>query len=260
MNPSRTSIRIQRILDLVATQAEVAGADLAQRFGVTPMTIRRDLETLEERGEIVRTHGGAMRAAPAVARFAFNKRRQTRIAEKRAIAAAAAQRVAPGMNVILDTGTTTLEIARHLTGVAELRVLTSSLAVASRLFAHENIELILLGGTVRRGSPDLTGRLTEGNLQSYRTDIAFIGADAVDPDGLYTDSESIAQVSRAMIASSKQTVLVADSSKFGRTAFAKFASWPDVDATVVDETVNDRHRQWLDTATNDVVYAPRGAA
>jgi DeoR/GlpR family transcriptional regulator of sugar metabolism len=253
MEKIRTSSRLRRILDLLAARPEVSVADLAARFQVTPMTVRRDLAALEKQGRVTRTHGGAILAAPAVARFAFRERQQTHLPEKRAIARAAATQVMSGTTVILDTGTTTLEVAEALAGIPGLRVLTSSLAIASALFAHEEMELVLLGGTVSRGSPDLCGPLTEQNLAAFRADVAFIGADGVDRHGLYTRSQAIASVSRAMLAGAARTILVADSSKFGRNAFVRFADWKKVDGVIVDDGLAAGVRRWLRKAVKDVV-------
>jgi len=158
MNP-----RHQKILDRLHQQGEVAVQELAEAFGVTPMTIRRDLDFLAEQNRLTRTHGGAMRSAPAVIEFAFLERNRERIAEKQAIARNAAALVEPGMTLVLDIGTTTLEVARSIASVPDLTVLTSSLAIASALYGRENINLTLLGGGVRRNSPDLSGPLTEEN-------------------------------------------------------------------------------------------------
>lgn len=260
MKRTRRAQRLERIIGLLAEAPEVTVAELAERFNVTPMTVRRDLEALEDEGRITRTHGGAVPAAPSVARFAFHERRQAMMAEKQAIARAAAQRVAPGMTVVLDTGTTTLELARLLSGVRGLRVLTTSLAIASALFAHEDMELILLGGTVNQGSPDLSGPLTEANLDTFRPDLAFIGADAADRHGLYTGSQEIAGVSRAIIASADNKVLLADSSKFGRTAFVRFAEWTDIDGAVVDDRLDAAHRRLMTRAGVDVETVACGEA
>ncbi len=257
MAKKRTSTRLEQILDLLSIQREVTVAELTERFQVTRMTIRRDMNELEKQGRITRTHGGAILAAPAVASFAFLDRQQTHRPEKLAIAKAAAKLVAPGMTVILDTGTTTLEIAKCLVGIPGLRVLTSSLAVASALFAaNEKLELILLGGTVSQGSPDLTGLLTEENLKGFRADLAFLGADGVDAGGLYTESQSIASVSQAMIASAQKSILVTTHSKFGKTAFVRFAKWKDVDSVIVGGHITAAQRRWLKKGVKDVIEAP----
>lgn len=239
------SVRRQRILEALAGKAEVGVAALAARCRVTEMTIRRDLAELERQGRLTRTHGGAMLAAPAMVAFAFQRRQQVHLAEKTAIAREAARLIRPGSTVILDTGTTTLEVARQLGGVPGLKVLTNSLAIASALLAHPDLELVLLGGTVSAHSPDLTGSLTEDNLASFRADLAVIGADAVDARGLYTSSQPIARVSRAMIANATQTLLVADSSKFGSTAFTRFAGWAQIHLVLTDDGLPVAARRWV---------------
>ncbi|HOS43352.1 MAG TPA: hypothetical protein PK794_06650, partial [Armatimonadota bacterium] len=182
-------------------------------------------------------------------------RRRERIAEKQAIARAAAALVEPGMTLVLDTGTTTLEVARAIVGVPDLTVLTSSLAIASALYGRENISLILLGGGVRQHSPDLSGPLTEENLRRFRTHLAVLGADAADRDGLYTADQAIAAVSRAMIASAEETVLVADSDKFAKRAFVHFADWAEITHLVTDSGLGKDDQRWLAKAGVDVRVA-----
>lgn len=245
MKPPTSAARQKAMVEMLAGRDAMSVAELAVHFRVAPMTVRRDLDALARQGRITRTHGGALLAAPSVVAFRFQERRQSRLAEKAAIARAAAALVQPGMTVILDTGTTTLEVARALGGVPGLKVLTSSLAVASALLAHSDLELVLLGGTVNKGSPDLSGPLTEENLAQFRADVAFIGADALDAGGLYTSSQEIARVSRAMIASARRAILVADSSKFDRTSFVRFAGWGEVDLLLTDARLPAAARRWV---------------
>jgi len=258
MKEQSSLLRRQRILQALAGREEVSAAALASRFHVTTMTIWRDLEVLERAKRITRTHGGALLSAPVVAAFAFQARQQCHLAEKAAIGRAAARQVKPGMTIILDTGTTTLEVARALGGIARLKVLTSSLAIASVLLANDALELVLLGGTVSPGSPDLSGALTEDNLAEFRADLAFVGADAMDQHGLYTRNQGIARVSRAMIANAQRTLLVADSSKFGRTAFVRFAAWDAVDGWVTDDELPADARRWAKKTVRNVVQVPAG--
>lgn len=245
MKKQNTSVRLKQILDLLSGKNEMSVGEFAEHFEVTPMTIRRDLDVLEKQGQITRTHGGALLAAPSIVAFSFQSRQQEQMAEKKAIALEAAKRVKPGMTVLLDTGTTTLEVAKALSGISEIKVLTSSLAIASALLSHEGLELVLLGGTVNRNSPDLSGSLTEDNLSTFRADIAFAGTDALDEKGLYTRSQEIARVSRTMLATAKQTVLVADSGKFGETAFVRFAEWKDIDELITDNGLRAEHQSWM---------------
>lgn len=248
--------RRELILQLLAGGVDADVNELSARFRVTTMTVRRDLDILAAEGRINRTHGGAMLAAPAVAAFAFQDRRQTHMAEKQAIARAAARLVEPGMTVILDTGTTTLELARLLGGIPRLKVLTSSLSIASTLMAHEQLELVLLGGTVNRNSPDLSGALTVENLTAFHAQLVFVGADAVDERGLHTGNLAIAHVSRAMMAAAERVILVADSSKFNRRAFVRICGWKAIGQVIVDDDLPPEARQWLGGQVRDCTFAP----
>lgn len=237
---------------MLADQPEVSVRDLASLFGVAPMTVRRDLEELEHRGQVTRTHGGAVLSAPAVIEFQFLQKSQNRLMEKAAIARKAAAMVSPGMTIVLDTGTTTLEVAKAIRGVRDLTVLTSSLAIASALYAQDNLDLVLLGGSVRRRSPDLSGPLTEENLSRFRPQLAFLGVDAADRHGLYTTDMGVAGVSEAMIAGATKAVLVTDSSKFGKTAFTRFASWDQIARVITDSGLAPADRRWLKRAVRSV--------
>jgi DeoR/GlpR family transcriptional regulator of sugar metabolism len=256
MRKDNAAARLERILERLAGGGEVSVADLAGRLGVTAMTIRRDLDRLAREGRITRTHGGALLAAPSVVAFKFQERRRAHLAEKKAVALAAVGLVKPGMTVSLDTGTTTLEVARALCGIARLRVLTNSLAIASALLAHEGLELVLLGGTVSQSSPDLFGPLTLANLAAFRADIAFLGLDAADERGLYTDSQQAAQVSRAIMAGAERVVVVADSSKFGRHAFVRIAGWEAVDRLIVDRGLPPGVRARVGKSVASLTLAP----
>lgn len=166
-NPRHAAIR-----RALAVEGEVRVRALARRLGVTPITIRRDLVALETAGVLRRTHGGAVPTRLGVMDLASRERGDREADRKRAIAREAARLVRPGMAVSLDTGTTTLELARALPDVRGLTVLTSSLAIAAVLYPRDNVQLVVLGGTARKTRPDLYGDLTEENLNRFRVDLA----------------------------------------------------------------------------------------
>jgi DeoR family transcriptional regulator of aga operon len=244
--------RHSKILDLLRAQGEVTVQALAGTLGVSAMTIRRDLEYLEGEGVLTRTHGGAVFTQPAIIEFAFRDRERAQEAEKHVIARRMAAQVRPGTTLVLDTGTTTLEVARALAGIPALRVLTSSLAIASVLYARDGVELVLLGGHVRHTSPDLTGPLTEENLRQFRTELAILGADALDPDGVYTSDLGIARISRAMLEGARESWLVVDSSKFRRRSFVRFADWRAITHVITDTGLTAADREWLTASVPDV--------
>lgn len=247
MNP-----RHQRILEQLQLRREVTVQELAQQLKVSLITIRRDLEQLEREGALTRTHGGAVFSKSSVVEFAFLERAQERTAEKQTIARYLATVVRPGMTIILDTGTTTLEVARAIAGISRLRVITTSLAIASALHAYDNIELVLPGGIMRHHSPDLSGPLTEENLRQFHAELAVIGADAVTPEGLYTSDMGIARISGAMIDCAGETWLVADSSKFSSRSFIKFADWSAITHLVTDAGITEQEREWIATGVSEL--------
>jgi len=148
---------------------------LMKRFGVSGMTVRRDLQSLADQGKVIRTHGGAAMAERISFEFEFLNRVRENHAAKEAIAASAAAQIKDGESVMLDSGTTTLELAKRLRGRRGLTVITSSLPIAAQLQYDQQIEVLLLGGRLRASSPDLAGALTESNLETLRADAAFLG-------------------------------------------------------------------------------------
>lgn len=252
--PRGKAARQEEIVSLVSKNGEVSVAKLARRFRVSEMTVRRDLAELYRSGRLRRTHGGAVSSRAGVAEFLFQQKRNLHAAQKRAIGRRVSEMVKPGMTVCLDTGTTTLEVARALSGTDNLTVLTTSLVIAAELHTQDNIDLILLGGNVRKNSPDLTGPVAEENLSRFRADIAVIGADAVTADGVFTTDVRVARLTKAIADSAKMVVLATDSSKFGKTAFARYASFEDIDCVVTDIGCPRSARNWLRRKACKVVY------
>lgn len=244
-----------KIADLVARNGEASVQDLAVRLGVTRMTIRRDLEALERQGRIIRTHGGAVLSGASIVEFAFLEKAEKHAAEKQAIAREAARFVQPGMTLAFDTGTTVLGVAKACAGVLGLTVLTSSLVIASALYARSNIALVLLGGRARQGSPDLTGWLTEETLKHFRVDLAVMGTDGADRDGVFVRDESVGRVSQVMLSRAKTTMLVTDHTKLGVPSFLRYASWKDFDHVVTDEALPEDVAKWLRRAAKNLVLA-----
>src|SRR5262245_61252703 len=199
------------------------------------MTIRRDFAALEDQAHLQRTHGGAVLSQKMILEFDYRERRERNGDAKRAIAAEARKLIKPGQRIILDTGTTTLELAALLKDGKDLTVITPSLAVASELQHAPGVEVILLGGIIRRGSPDLTGPVTEHCLELFAADIAFQGADGVSDDGIIYNSDlRLARVDKMMRKMAKQSVLLADHTKLGSTALARCGTLADVHYFITD--------------------------
>ncbi len=249
------NVRHDKIVKLLSKRGEASVQALADAFSVSVMTIRRDLMLLEQAGRLLRTHGGAVLSRVGIVEFAFERKGKKYAAEKRAIAQATAAFIQPGMSISLDSGTTTLEVAKAIAGIDSLTVLTSSLAIASALYTQENIKLVLLGGLARTGSPDLTGFLTEENTKHFHVDLAIVGADGVNRKGAFTSTVDLTRVCQAIMTGGERTVLVADHSKFDKPSFARFATLKEIDHIVTDANISPAARKWLTKNANQVTYA-----
>ncbi len=231
--------RRQRITELLDQHGECTIGDLAERFGVSGMTIRRDLQELSDVGQVVCTRGGAAPAARVSFEFRFLERTNEHAEEKEQIAGVACSLVKPGDAVLLDSSTTTLAIARQLKTISKLTVITTSLPIASELFSHEHIEVILLGGRLRKDSPDLIGAITDSTLDMLRADIAFIGADAVDRRGnIYNASADLGRMLSRMADAASRVYAVADHSKIGQHELLRFGNIADWYGLITDSKLN----------------------
>lgn len=223
--------RRQLILQAVRTERGAGVVQLAQQFDVSEMTVRRDLAHLADEGKLTRVHGGAMtsRDEPPFAEIAVE-----RLEEKERIGRAAAALVRDGQTIMIDIGTTTLELARHLHD-RELTVITSSLAVQEELLPYEGIELVSLGGVVRRNYRSLVGVLAEDALRQLSADISFIGASGIRDDLAVMDTTMVeVPIKRGMIAGGERVVLLADAAKFSMGGVVRICGAEELDAVVTD--------------------------
>lgn len=206
-------------------------AQLAQTFGVSEMTVRRDLDELAREGRIERVRGGAVSVS---AEPPFGEMVIERYEAKDAIGAAAAALVRDGQTVMIDIGTTTLQAARHLHGKS-VTVITSSLAVYEELVPDEAIELILPGGTVRRNYLSLVGILAESSLRQLKADILFLGTSAVDARFDVWDTTMVeVPIKRALIDAASEVVLLADAEKFSMAGLVRVCEAGAIDRVITD--------------------------
>lgn len=249
--------RHRRIEQLLEEQGECSVSGMAAQLGVSEMTIRRDLQALAAAGRIVRSHGGAAAVDEVLFRFEFQNRSKQQEAAKRQIARTAAAMIRDGDSVMLDSGTTTLALALELRHRKRLTLITPSLAIASALQQSASVQVLLLGGFVRRDSPDLVGIITETNLEHLKADWAFIGADGIDLQGnIYNASIEVCRMLTKMVASAKAAYVVSDHSKIGRTALMRFGNIADCAGLITDPSASPKHLQSLQKAGVRVVLAP----
>ncbi len=212
---------------------------LSRRFGVTLQTIRRDLGELADAGHLDRVHGGAV-LRMGVANIGYAQRRRMNEAAKAAIARACAAAIPHNSSVILNLGTTTEAVARELLTHSNITVVTNNINVANILVANPGCEVIVAGGALRRSDGGLVGELTTQFFSQFKVDYAVIGASALDQDGDLLDFDlAEVRVSKAIIGQSRQAWLVADHSKFHRTAPARVASLGDLAGFYTDAPLPD---------------------
>ena len=244
--------RRELILDAVRSGRTAGVVELAQRFDVSEMTVRRDLTQLALEGRLKRVHGGAVsdREEPPFEQIAVE-----RLAEKDRIGRAAAALVSDGQTLMIDIGTTTLQLARHLHG-RTLTVITSSLAVIEELMPDRRIELVVLGGSVRRNYRSMVGVLAEDALRQLSCDIAFLGASGISEDLSVMDTTMVeVPIKRGMIAAAKRTVLLADAAKFSMHGSVRVCNAADLDTVVTDARRSDPSVKALEASEVEVITA-----
>lgn len=242
------SFRQAEILTRAKQHGKVVVEDLVAHYKVTPQTIRRDLAEMCEAGQLERVYGGAVLPS-GVANIGYEERQTLNAEEKARIAALCARSIPDDASLFMNIGTTTEAVARALRDHRNLMVLTNNMNVANILIPSPSCEVVVAGGVARRSDGGLVGEFTADVVRQYKVDFAVIGASAIDADGdlLDFDLREI-RVSQIAVAQARATFLVADRSKFRRTAPARIASLEAVDTVFTDapppEPIVSRCETW----------------
>jgi DeoR family fructose operon transcriptional repressor len=239
--------RRRHLLELITRQGYATLDELVKVLDVSESTIRRDLEALDLAGTVKRTHGGAVYAGEVRSMPAFDERTSTAAAEKRAIGLATAALLEDGDTVLLDGGTTTLEVARALVG-RRLQVVTNSLPIAQLLASSQQTDLILIGGYIYPRTGVALGPLAIATMQSIRVRKAILGAGGVVAEGIFNSNSLLVESERQMMLCGQEVVIVADHTKFGRLALARLCGLDEIDQVVVDSGLTDENRSMLEHA------------
>jgi DeoR family transcriptional regulator of aga operon len=235
--------RRRRIMHVLKKQTRVTVAELAGRFGVSSVTIRADLDALGQAGALVRAHGGAVPLNDDDRDLPIAVKKSLRHAEKLRIGERAAGMISPDDTIILDSGTTTAEIARILRrfAIPGLTVVTNALNVAVELANAPRVRVMMLGGVLRPPSRSFVGPEAERTLTEIRADRLFLGVDGFDLEGGLTTPDPLeAFLNGMMIAVSREVVVVADSTKFGRRSVSRIAGIDAVHRIVTDRAIDRR--------------------
>jgi DeoR family transcriptional regulator, fructose operon transcriptional repressor len=248
--------RQRAILERLEQTARVEVTDLSKILGVSEVTIRKDLQELEQLSLLKRVHGGAISTHRTKWNPSLENRLGAQSDSKLAIAKAAIELVHDGDTLILDAGTTTLALARHLRGRRHnLTVITNSLPVLAEL-SNSDYDLVVIGGMFRQHSLAMIGPLAVACLAKLHADIAFVGATAASLErGLCTPNIIEAETKAAMVKAASERVALIDYSKIGQASLAPFASWTEIQALITDETLDVKTTNYLQNQNVKVVVA-----
>ena len=232
--------RHEHIITRLKNEGVVKVIDLCNDLNVSSVTIRKDLKLLEDKKLLYRTHGGATKSNPYTADRPVNEKEKINPDEKSRIGIAAADLIQANDCIIIASGTTVLSLAKNIHSDESLTVITAALNIAAELMHHSQIEIIQLGGLLRKSSSSVTGMYAEKILEDFSCSKLFLGVDGIDIDfGLTTTNIMEAQLNRKMIETAQKTIVLADSSKFGKRGFGKICRIEDIDQIITDSGISD---------------------
>ena len=241
--------RQEHIARIVEEHGRARVSDLAAQFGVSGVTIRKDLVVLEAERRLVRTHGGAIALDRSRPELSFDIRERLQAAEKLSIGAAGAAFVQDGESIVMDASTTALSVARHLKargGWSQLTVITNGLRIASELAGHPGIVVLMLGGRVRWEALSVVGQLGDGLFSRINVQKAFLGAAGFTIEsGLSDATDEEAQIKRSMVSAAREVIAIVDHTKWERAAFATFCPTEQISVVLTDATAPDAMVQAL---------------
>jgi DeoR/GlpR family transcriptional regulator of sugar metabolism len=248
--------RRDEILRRIQRHGYVSASQLSEDFAVDPSTIRRDLDTLGRQGLVVRSHGGASMSTEA-AEVPYAVKVELNVLKKRGIALAAAEQIAEGSSALIDSGSTTLEVARALRAHRGLTVITDDLRVGAELADHGGIRLLVTGGEVMPPVYTMIDERAVETIRRYHVNVAVLGTDAIDATGLTNSNSFEAPLKRAMIESAERVIVVADSSKFGRRALVRIADLDQIDLVITDDAFDQERADQYDV---EILRVPPAAS
>ncbi len=230
--------RMRGIMKILEKENRVLITDLCNTFKTTAVTIRKDLDILESEGVLKRTHGGAILYKPLFHGLALNEKEKLNAGEKERIANEAVKLISEGDVIILDSGSTTTQLARKMKNIKGITVITNAVNIALEL-ANSELEIILTGGALQKNSSTLVGPLAEDILKKISADKLFHGVDGVDYEiGLTTPDISEANTSRVMMQRAGENILLVDSSKFGRRSLGVICQIKEIDKIITTKKMD----------------------
>ncbi len=255
-NRMTTAERRSIILRHLEENDQVNVVALSKEFGVSEVTIRNDLGSLEDKNLLVRARGGAIKASLVSRDLKLTEKNKKNLKEKKAIAKAATALINEGDTILIDSGSTTEEIAQLLSNYKGLTVVTNALNIVSKFTDNPNVSVIVPGGVLRHNSFSLVGMTSEQILREYYCDKLLLGVDAIDAEhGIYTPHIEEANLNKAMIEISREVIVVTDSSKFNKKSLTKIADITVIDTVVTDSGLPEASRKALEGNGIKVIIA-----
>ena len=246
------------ILELLIQHNSILVTDLATHLNVSSVTIRKDLTDLEREKKLYRNHGKAILIDPYIDNRNVSEKEKLYVEEKRLIGMKAASLIAPKDSILIASGTTMHALARSIVPVDELTVITASMEVSNILASEKNIYIIQLGGILRHSSLSVVGKYAENILADFSCSKLFIGVDGIDLDfGITTTNMMEASLNRVMMQTAQKTIVLADSSKFGRRGFGRIYSMERIDCIVTDDGISEQYRRLIEEAGVDLIVVKR---
>jgi DeoR family transcriptional regulator, aga operon transcriptional repressor len=253
----RIAERHNFILQELERQGAVSVTALSEAMGVTAVTVRKDLKILEEKGALLRSHGGARRPTTYVNDRPIDEKMQVRVREKQQIAKAATALLQPAEAIIIGSGTSVRAFAKAIPLGFPLTVLTSAMNVTLSLIDHPQLEIVQLGGVVRKSSRSVVGHYSEAMLADFACSKLFLSVDGLSPDfGLTTSNMMEAHLNAQMVKAVPQVILLADSSKFGKKGFGRICGLEEVHTIITDDGLSNSYRQQIEELGIKLVVAP----
>ena len=238
--------RRTQILQIVRSAGRVRVNDLASRFSTSAVTIRNDLNDLHQRGMVLRSHGGAVLPDTILRESPVRERLNANSDEKRRIGAMAATLINDGETIILDSGTTTLEIARQIKRKQGLHIITNGVNIAAELLDARDVQTFMIGGTVRGESASISGRFSEEMFDQFSADKLFLGGAGCDLGfGVSGANLEETMVNRAMMRIAREIILVADASKFSKRSMSRIAPFAEIDTVISDARLGEEIQEKL---------------
>ena len=246
--------RRQKLIELVGRRGFISLGELTELLNASESTIRRDLESLDRAGSIRRTHGGAMAPSDAISVPAFEDRSRVSMAEKRAIGRVAARLIGDGETVLLDGGTTTSEVARHLMG-RSIQVVTNSLPIANLLAGDRRVDLTIVGGYVYPRTGVAVGQLACQFLSSVHARRLIMSVAGITERGLFNSNTLLVETQLHMMRSVDEVVVVADHTKFGQQSLAFLSELGQVHRVISDWGLSAEHRRIVEVSGLELILA-----